>query len=85
VDYSLIDDSTVLVFVCRVANSINWARLVGQIVFHFSGYLDLVKRGAVTVGQQVDVCIPSGNFGNFMAAYYAKVCSPFTQTAMNVL
>jgi len=63
-------------YVChRVANSINWGRLLGQIVFHISGYLDLVKCGAVTMGKAVDVCIPSGNFGNFMAAYYAKVNS----------
>jgi len=63
----------VLLFYRRVANSINWSRLLGQIVFHFSGYLDLVKRGSITAGKQVDVCIPTGNFGNFMAAYYAKV------------
>lgn len=56
-----------------MANSINWGRLLGQIVFQVSGYLDLVKSGAVTNGHQVDVCIPTGNFGNFMSAYYAKV------------
>jgi len=57
----------------RVANSINWGRLLGQIIFHICGYLDLVKCGAVSVGQPIDICIPTGNFGNFMAAYYAKV------------
>ena len=57
----------------RVANSINWGCLLGQIVFHVSGYLDMVKCGVVSMGQHIDVCIPTGNFGNFMAAYYAKV------------
>ncbi|KAG9476633.1 threonine synthase-like 1 [Eleutherodactylus coqui] len=54
------------------ANSINWARLLPQIVYHASAYLDLVHQGVITFGSPVDVCIPTGNFGNIMAALYAK-------------
>ncbi|CAJ0934838.1 unnamed protein product [Ranitomeya imitator] len=54
------------------ANSINWARLLPQIVYHASAYLDLVCQGVITFGSPVDVCIPTGNFGNIMAALYAK-------------
>ncbi|XP_072010234.1 threonine synthase-like 1 [Engystomops pustulosus] len=53
-------------------NSINWARLLPQIVYHASAYLDLVDQGVITFGSPVDVCIPTGNFGNIMAALYAK-------------
>lgn len=54
------------------ANSINWARLLPQIVYHASAYLDLVNQGVIPFGSPVDVCIPTGNFGNIMAALYAK-------------
>ncbi|XP_044149370.1 threonine synthase-like 1 [Bufo gargarizans] len=54
------------------ANSINWARLLPQIVYHASAYLDLVDQGVITFGSPVDVCIPTGNFGNIMAALYAR-------------
>ncbi|XP_068094686.1 threonine synthase-like 1 [Hyperolius riggenbachi] len=54
------------------ANSINWARLLPQVVYHASAYLDLVEQGVVCFGDPVDVCIPTGNFGNILAAYYAK-------------
>jgi threonine synthase len=54
------------------ANSINWGRLVPQIVYYFSGYLDLVQQGAVELGEKIDVCVPTGNFGNILAAVYAK-------------
>ena len=55
------------------ANSINWGRLLPQIVFHVSGYLDLVKSGRVELGREIDVCVPTGNFGNILSAHYAKV------------
>ena len=56
------------------ANSISWGRLVPQIVFHASAYLDLVKNRTISQGDEIDLCIPTGNFGNVLAAYYAKVC-----------
>ncbi|XP_072534784.1 threonine synthase-like 1 [Salminus brasiliensis] len=58
--------------VLSTANSINWARLLPQVVYHCSAYLDLLKNGTVKFGNPVDVCIPTGNFGNAMSAIYAK-------------
>uniref|UniRef100_G1NS07 Threonine synthase N-terminal domain-containing protein n=1 Tax=Meleagris gallopavo TaxID=9103 RepID=G1NS07_MELGA len=55
------------------ANSINWARLLPQVVYHASAYLDLVHQGIIIFGDPVDVCIPTGNFGNILAALYAKM------------
>ncbi|XP_045391038.1 threonine synthase-like 1 [Lemur catta] len=55
------------------ANSINWGRLLPQIVYHASAYLDLVSQGFIPFGSPVDVCIPTGNFGNILAAVYAKL------------
>ncbi|XP_009868016.1 PREDICTED: threonine synthase-like 1 [Apaloderma vittatum] len=55
------------------ANSINWARLLPQIVYHASAYLDLVHQHIIPFGSPVDVCIPTGNFGNILAALYAKM------------
>lgn len=54
------------------ANSINWGRLVPQIVYYISAYADLVKKGEIKLGDEVNVCVPTGNFGNILAAYYAK-------------
>ena len=53
------------------ANSINWGRLVPQIVYYVSAYCDMVQSGAVALGDKVNVCVPTGNFGNILAAYYA--------------
>ncbi|KAG9276781.1 threonine synthase-like 1 [Astyanax mexicanus] len=58
--------------VLSTANSINWARLLPQVVYHCSAYLDLLKSGTIGFGDQIDVCIPTGNFGNAMSAVYAK-------------
>ncbi|XP_021243692.1 threonine synthase-like 1 isoform X2 [Numida meleagris] len=55
------------------ANSINWARLLPQVVYHASAYLDLVHQGIIAFGDPVDICIPTGNFGNILAALYAKM------------
>ncbi len=54
------------------ANSINWGRLVPQIVYYFSAYADLVKAGTIAVGDKVNFVVPTGNFGNILAGYYAK-------------
>ncbi|XP_061442120.1 threonine synthase-like 1 [Rhineura floridana] len=55
------------------ANSINWARLLPQVVYHASAYLNLVEQDIISFGSPVDVCIPTGNFGNILAAIYAKM------------
>ncbi len=54
------------------ANSINWGRLVPQIVYYFSAYCDMLKNGHLSDGELVNIVVPTGNFGNILAAYYAK-------------
>ncbi len=53
------------------ANSINWGRLLPQIVYYFSAYADLLKNDEIKMGEQINVVVPTGNFGNILAAYYA--------------
>jgi len=54
------------------ANSINWGRLAPQIAYYVSAYCDMVKNGSIVLGDAVDICVPTGNFGNIFAAYIAK-------------
>ena len=54
------------------ANSINWGRLVPHIVYYFAAYAQLLKAGRITFGDEVDFCVPTGNFGDILAGYYAK-------------
>ncbi len=54
------------------ANSINFGRLAPQIAYYFSAYLDLVSSEQIEMGQEIDFSVPTGNFGNILAAYYAK-------------
>ncbi|HIS52783.1 MAG TPA: threonine synthase [Candidatus Onthomonas avicola] len=54
------------------ANSINWGRVLPQIVYYVSAYCDLLRDGAVAPGEPINVCVPTGNFGNILAAYYAR-------------
>lgn len=54
------------------ANSINWGRVLPQIVYYISAYCDLLSKGAIALGDKVDFCVPTGNFGNILAGYYAK-------------
>ena len=54
------------------ANSINIGRLVPQIAYYVYGYAQLVKQGAIKDGDPVNITVPTGNFGNILAAYYAK-------------
>ncbi|MEE1138101.1 MAG: threonine synthase [Acutalibacteraceae bacterium] len=54
------------------ANSINWGRLCPQIVYYFSAYCDLLASGEIKAGDEINVVVPTGNFGNILAAYYAK-------------
>ena len=54
------------------ANSINWGRLVPQIVYYISAYLDLVAGKQISAGAKINIVVPTGNFGNILAAFYAK-------------
>lgn len=59
-------------YVFSSANSINIGRLVPQIVYYVHGYLDYVKKGMIELGDKINVVVPTGNFGNILAARYAK-------------
>ncbi len=54
------------------ANSINWGRLAPQIVYYVSAYCDMVNSGDVKFGEKINIVVPTGNFGNILAAYFAK-------------
>ena len=54
------------------ANSINWGRLLPQIVYYISAYCDLLADGKIKMGESINVVVPTGNFGNILACYYAK-------------
>lgn len=54
------------------ANSINWGRLLPQIVYYVSAYCDLISTGDIENGDAVNFCVPTGNFGNILAGFYAK-------------
>lgn len=54
------------------ANSINWGRILPQVVYYISAYCDLVRDGKLAMGDRVNFCVPTGNFGDILAAYYAK-------------
>ena len=55
------------------ANSINWGRLLPQIVYYISAYCDLVNDGKIAFGEEINVVVPTGNFGNILASYYASL------------
>lgn len=55
------------------ANSINWGRLAPQIAYYVSSYCDLISSGKIKLGDKVNFCVPSGNFGNILAGYYASL------------
>lgn len=59
-------------FIFSSANSINWGRLLPQIVYYFYAYSQLCKANKLAVGEPMNVAVPTGNFGNIMAAYYAR-------------
>lgn len=54
------------------ANSINWGRLAPQIIYYLSSYSELCARGEISCGDPINIVVPTGNFGNILAAYYAK-------------
>jgi len=66
----LADDSHV---VLSSANSINVGRLVPQVVYYFSAYAQLLERQVINVGDEVEFVVPTGNFGDILAGYYAKL------------
>ena len=59
-------------YVFSSANSINFGRLVPQIIYYVSAYCDLLKSGKLKEGEKFNVAVPTGNFGNILAAVYAK-------------
>jgi len=59
-------------FVFSSANSINIGRLVPQVVYYFQAYLQMVKMGEIKLGEEINVTVPTGNFGNILAGYFAK-------------
>ncbi|WP_353960886.1 threonine synthase [uncultured Anaerotruncus sp.] len=61
-------------YILSSANSINWGRLVPQIAYYFSAYCELLNAGRVKPGDPVNIVVPTGNFGNILAAYFAKHC-----------
>ena len=54
------------------ANSINWGRVLPQIVYYVSVWCDLARDGKIKDGEKLNICVPTGNFGNILSAYYAK-------------
>lgn len=54
------------------ANSINWARFLPQVVFTIYSYLQLIEQNVIKLGDLIDVCIPTGNFGNMLGAVFAR-------------
>jgi len=56
------------------ANSINWGRLAPQVVYYFTGYDQMARAGKIRRGQKILICVPTGNFGNILAGYYASQC-----------
>ncbi|MBQ8848896.1 MAG: threonine synthase [Clostridia bacterium] len=59
-------------YILSSANSINWGRLAPQIVYYVSAYCDLLNAKEIEYGETVNVCVPTGNFGNILAAFIAK-------------
>ena len=54
------------------ANSINWGRVLPQVVYYVSAYCDLVRDGRINMGDRINFCVPTGNFGDILAGFYAK-------------
>ncbi len=59
-------------YIFSSANSINLGRLIPQVVYYFSAYADLLKADEIKLGEKINITVPTGNFGNILAAYYVK-------------
>ena len=59
-------------YILSSANSINWGRIVPQIAYYFWAYRNLVSAKTIALGEEINISVPTGNFGNILAAYYAK-------------
>ena len=70
-DKSLVEKLAENNYIFSSANSINWGRLLPQIVYYFSAYAELVNDGKIALGDKINVVVPTGNFGNILASYYA--------------
>lgn len=71
-DQEIISQLNQFDFIFSSANSINIGRLLPQIVYYFYSYYDLLKRKEITEGETINFVVPTGNFGNILAGYYAK-------------
>ncbi len=71
-DKNVLDEALQKGYILSSANSINIGRLLPQVVYYFSSYFELVRENTITLGDKIDVCVPTGNFGNIMASYIAK-------------
>ncbi len=72
-DKEFIDELDGRGYALSSANSINWGRLVPQIVYYFSAYADMLKADEIALGDKVNFVVPTGNFGDILAGYYAKL------------
>ncbi len=72
-DTAMADELEKKGYILSSANSINWGRLAPQIVYYVSAYCDLLTAGTISMGETMDVCVPTGNFGNIFAGYIAKL------------
>lgn len=71
-DAAMRDELDIRGYFLSSANSINWGRLVPQIVYYYTGYVKLAMSGTIAWGNVIDVAVPTGNFGNIFAAYMAS-------------
>ena len=71
-DERLRDDLAKRGYFLSSANSINWGRILPQLVYYISAYCDLLNAGTIEAGTRVNFCVPTGNFGNILSGFYAK-------------
>ena len=70
---NIADDLNRKGYLLSSANSINFGRLAPQIVYYVKAYCDLISKNEIKLGDKINVCVPTGNFGNILAAYIAKL------------